>query len=109
MLGCDWNQYRAWSGDPKTPSGHSSDRHSSQDAILLPLGNLLADGLLLFGIAVDAVLSAERFDDEGVTRLKVVGLVGVGSVGDLHVTVAILALNRVDGSGVELEEHWCLS
>jgi len=21
-LGCDWNQYRAWSGDPKTPSGH---------------------------------------------------------------------------------------
>ena len=21
-LGCDWNQYRAWDGDPKTPSGH---------------------------------------------------------------------------------------
>jgi len=21
-LGCDWNQYRAWSGGPKTPSGH---------------------------------------------------------------------------------------
>jgi len=90
------------------PGGHSSDRHRGQDAILLPLGDLLADGLLLFGIAVDAVLSAERFDDEGITRLKVIRLVEVGAVGHRNLTVAILTLDRVDGSGVELEKHWCL-
>lgn len=94
--------------DMPRSSGHSSDRHRSQDAILLPLGNLLADGLLLFGIAVDAVFDAKRLDDEGITRLEVVGLVRVGAVGHRNLTVAILTLDRVDGSGVELEKHWCL-
>ena len=91
-----------------TLSGMSHECRS-QDAILLPLGDLLADGLLLFGTAVDAVLSAERFNDEGVTRLEVIRLVRVGAVGHRNLTVAILALDGVDGGGVELEEHWCLS